>query len=97
MTLNYYFPRFVFKKNVIIMDARYVSQYPTDNFYPASLGAVGFADRTGYRLGDSSRYRKAGTDRKDVGVDFDSLSAAMGPLFRSRLGAHGRALDPRER
>jgi len=30
-----------------------------------------------YRLAGSSPYKHAGTDGKDVGVDFEELSAAM--------------------
>jgi hypothetical protein len=77
--LRYYFPGFVFEGNVIV-GSRDVSLYPPKNFYPSSLGAVGFVDRVrgDYRLAGSSPYRKAGTDGKNVGVDFDALSEAMG-------------------
>jgi hypothetical protein len=55
------------------------SRYPTGNFYPASMAAVGFTDLTSgnYRLAPSSIFRLAGTDGKDVGVDIDALTAAM--------------------
>ena len=51
-------------------------QYPPDNFFPASLDEVGFVDRGrgDYRLAASSRFRSAGTDSRDPGVDFDALA-----------------------
>jgi cellulose synthase/poly-beta-1,6-N-acetylglucosamine synthase-like glycosyltransferase len=72
-----YFPDGVFRRNVIVGgDAE---QYPQDNFFPASLDAVGFVDRTAgnYRLRESSPYRCAATDGTDVGADFLALSDAL--------------------
>lgn len=53
--------------------------YPSDNFFPASLEAVGFVDHAGgnYRLAPFSPYRKAGTDGKDIGADIDALQPSM--------------------
>ena len=53
--------------------------YPTANFYPPSIDAVGFVDFAGgnYRLGTNSIYRNGGTDGKDPGADFDALNAAQ--------------------
>jgi uncharacterized protein (TIGR03437 family) len=53
---------------------------PSGNFYPAIVTDVGFVDFAGgnYRLTSSSPYSKAGSDGKDVGVDFDQLNAALG-------------------
>jgi hypothetical protein len=50
-------------------------------FFPSNWKAVGFVDfRNGdggdYRLSPSSRYRKAGTDGKDIGADIDAIAAA---------------------
>jgi hypothetical protein len=50
-------------------------------FFPKDWKAVGFVDfRNGdggdYRLSPSSRYRKAGTDGKDIGADIDAVAAA---------------------
>ncbi len=72
-TLNFYFPGYVFSKNVIA--GAQSRNYPKDNFYPDSLEKVGFVDRAkgNYRLTAGSSYRKAGTDGKDIGCDFDSL------------------------
>ena len=77
-TLNVFCPGWLFEKNVIV-GANAVA-YPGNNFYPETLGEVGFVDLNGgnYRLAASSPYRNSATDGKDIGVDFDALSAAMG-------------------
>jgi hypothetical protein len=80
-TLQQYFPGAVVRKNVLIGGK--ATQYPPDNFFPDSVADVGFVDHTGGddRLSPSSRYRRAGTDGKDLGVDLDALSEAMGPAL----------------
>lgn len=60
--------------------------FPTGNFYPPAgtdVGFVAFKPLTGgnYRLAPSSIYRAAGTDGKDLGVDFDALNAALGTTY----------------
>ncbi len=78
-TISAFFPGGAFQKNVIAgADA---SKYPSGNFYPETINEVGFVDRAhgNYRLSASSRYRRAGTDGKDLGCDFDALNAAMQP------------------
>lgn len=76
--LNVFCPGWIFEKNVIA-GASAVA-YPGNNFYPETLGEVGFVDLNGgnYRLAASSPYRNGATDGKDIGVDFDVLNAAMG-------------------
>ena len=75
-TLNTFFPGFVFRRNV--QPGGVAADYPSDNFFPASLDAVGFVDRAGgdYGLLASSPYRNAGTDGKDIGADFAAVTAA---------------------
>jgi len=75
--LNLFCPGWIFEKNVIV--GAPAAQYPVNNFYPGTLGEVGFVDMSSgnYRLSTSSQYRNAGTDGKDIGVDFDALNAAM--------------------
>jgi hypothetical protein len=55
------------------------NQYPAANFYPATVGDVGFVNYTGrdYRLSTNSIYRNGGTDGKDPGCDFAALAAAQ--------------------
>jgi hypothetical protein len=75
--LDYYFPGAVFLKNVIIGGPK--DLYPADNFFPASFETVGFVDfiNKNYRLSSASPFKMAGTDGKDVGVNFDLLNAAL--------------------
>jgi hypothetical protein len=77
-TLHAYFPGAVVEKNVLIANPD-ASRYPANNFHSPSLGAVGFVDhaRGDYRLTKRSPYARAGSDGKDIGVDFEALSAAM--------------------
>jgi hypothetical protein len=77
-----FFPGSVFRRNIIAAVPTFLdiaTTYPGDNFYPATLDAVGFADRAAgsYRLAAKSRYRARATDGKDVGCDFDALDAAI--------------------
>lgn len=78
-TLERYFPGAVVRRNV--MAGGPADLYPSDNFFPASLDDVGFVNRArgDYRLKGSSAYKRAATDGGDIGVDFVSLWAAMGP------------------
>lgn len=77
VALNAFCPGYVFEKNVIA--GANSGGYPSGNFYPASIREVGFTDLSSgnYKLSPSSRYRKAATDGKDIGVDFDALGTAM--------------------
>jgi hypothetical protein len=52
--------------------------YPTGNYYPSSLVAVGFVDLAGgnYRLAASSVYRGGATDGTDPGANLDQVVAA---------------------
>jgi hypothetical protein len=83
-TLDFYFPGYVFAGNVIAKEVNAPSSveslYPTGNYFPASLTAVGFVDLVGkdYRLATSSPYKGKGTDGKDPGADIDALAAAQG-------------------
>jgi hypothetical protein len=76
-TLQKYFPDASVTHNVIA--GGNADHYPPGNFFPASFNEVSFVDRTSsqYRLRGSSPYRHAGTDGKDVGVDFAALCTAM--------------------
>jgi hypothetical protein len=84
-TLETYFPGAVVEKNVIVA-CPFSAQYPRANFFPISLDKVGFEDRPGgnYRLAPASSFRRAATDGKDVGVDFDALAAAAAPTAEAR-------------
>jgi hypothetical protein len=84
-SIERYFPRSVMRRNVIIGGEP--SRYPGDNFFPTSMGDVQFANvntRSRFplhpfdlRLLLSSRYRNAGTDGSDPGVNIDALLDAL--------------------
>jgi hypothetical protein len=75
-TLNFWFPGYVYRRNV--QPDGNASAYPPDNFFPATLGSVGFVDLAGgdYRLAVTSPYRNAGTDGKDIGADVGAVNTA---------------------
>jgi hypothetical protein len=77
-------PGALFSKNAIIGGDP--SLYPAANYFPASPSAVGFADYSEekYPLAPSSRYRKAGTDGKDLGADVRALEAATAGVVEGR-------------
>ena len=65
-TIAHFFPGAVIEGNVIAGGDP--ARYPRGNHFPASLSAVGFADRErgDYRLADGSRYR-SGAAGRDAG------------------------------
>jgi hypothetical protein len=73
-----YFPNGVFRRNAI--GGAPASIYPPDNFYPdmdTFLAQFVNASADDYRLTSSSSFRGAGTDGKDLGVDFAALDGAQ--------------------
>jgi hypothetical protein len=82
VALNTYAPGAVFRRNAIAgplpagIDS---ADYPPDNFFSASLDAVGFVDRLAgnYRLAASSPFKSTGTDGKDLGADIDAIESAI--------------------
>jgi hypothetical protein len=84
-TLDTYFPGSIFEKNVLVGVNPFVSFYPPDNFFPASLIDVGFVDLAGgnFRLSTSSPYKNGGTDGKDIGADIDALEAAIAGVSKA--------------
>jgi hypothetical protein len=82
------FPGAVFTKNALIgpfptagglESSAWNDVYP-GNFFPNSMGAVGFVDPTNgnFSLTAGSPFRNAATDGTDVGVNMDALNAALG-------------------
>jgi hypothetical protein len=78
-TLRVFFPGIVFESNVIAGgDARL---YPSGNtFVSEEEFNEQFldAERGDFRLRTNSRFRKAASDKKDLGVDMAALAQAMG-------------------
>jgi hypothetical protein len=77
-TFDRYFPGVLFRRNVIIGGS--ADRYPPDNFFPASADQVGFVDpqRRDYRLKPSSNFKRAATDRLDVGANAEKIAATAG-------------------
>jgi hypothetical protein len=71
-----YFPGSSFARNAIV--GGLASNFPDNNYFPSSLTDVGFVDRANhnYALAPGTPYVRAGTDGKDVGVDFTAMAAA---------------------
>ena len=76
--LSAYFPGAVFRRNAL--GGGPASQYPPDNLFPdMSTFRAQFVNQGAddYRLAAGSLFRGAGTDGKDLGVDFAALNAAQ--------------------
>ncbi len=68
-TITQHYPCSIFRRNVFT--AGHAATYPTDNFFPANVAAVGFADIAGgnYQLTAASPYLTSATDGSPVGAD----------------------------
>ena len=78
-------PDTLFTRNVLAGASP--SVYPADNFFPASLGEIGFWNPAGgdYRLLRTSPYFTGGTDGAPVGADFEGLlSSTAGAIKGNR-------------
>ncbi|MGH7304940.1 MAG: hypothetical protein ACRELZ_16780, partial [Candidatus Rokuibacteriota bacterium] len=72
--INTYFPSASFTRNAIV--GGLASNFPADNYFPSALSAVGFVNLAArnYVLAAGTPYVRAGTDGKDVGVDFTAMA-----------------------
>jgi hypothetical protein len=73
-SLDLYFPGATVRGNVIVGGRP--DHYPSGNFFPPSIEQVGFiSPQSGnFRLGESSPYRRAGTDGRPPGADLDAIA-----------------------
>jgi hypothetical protein len=80
-SINFYFPGATIRSTIIAGPYGYL--YPTGNYFPTSMDAVGFVNLAGgnYRLSSASLYRNAATDGTDVGCDIGALNAAAGSSY----------------
>ena len=83
-TFNTCFTNSTFTTNAIIGPPPSFSAatWPAKNFFPASAGAVRFANYNGgnggdYHLQSSSPHKSKGADGKDLGADVDALDSAI--------------------
>ena len=76
-TLARYYPGAQVHRNVFT--GGNASTYPVDNFYPASVTAVGFVDLAGgnYRLTAASPYANAATDGTAVGANQSAITSLV--------------------
>lgn len=76
-TLNAFFTNWTFTNNAIIGDSN-PSYYPANNFFPATIDAVGFVNYAGgdYTLAPTSPYKNAGTDGLDLGANINAVGIA---------------------
>ena len=93
-TLNHYFPNATFQGNILIGGDS--SHYPSGNFFPASIGDVGFMGLTdaNARLALGSPFRHKATDGTDPGIDLAALSSALGKNLVLAPAAVGRLSEP---
>ena len=76
LSIDKYFPASSLKRNVIVGGQS--SKYPRKNYYPATLDDVGFVDKgsRNYRLANTSPYKNAGTNGRDIGADLEVVERA---------------------
>lgn len=78
------FQTYLFSHNAVVATPsnRPATQYPAGNFFPVSMSTVDFVNYAhgnggNYRLSNSSQYKNAGTDGKDLGADIVAVEAAI--------------------
>ena len=91
-SLAAFFPGSIFARNVLAGGRE--SRYPGDNLFPEvdrfTQQFVNY-QRRDYRLRSDSEFRRAGTDRADLGVNFTGLVRAIGARARQWLELPGTA------
>jgi hypothetical protein len=73
VSLQYYAPGYIVRRNVLANDTSVASRYPSDNFFPTVAAfTAGFVDPAtrNYELVSASPYVGAGTDGADIGAGF---------------------------
>jgi len=75
-TLNVYATGALFTNNAIANGGT-ASGYPANNYFPATLGTLGFVDLAGgnYRLSAGSSYLGKGYDNRDIGADISQVES----------------------
>jgi hypothetical protein len=76
-TIAIFYPSATFSRNVFIGGNS--SAYPTGNFFPANVSAVGFVDAVNgnYALTSGSPYKTAATDGTAIGADPTVINARV--------------------
>jgi len=78
-------------RNNAIVGAK-ASDYPAGNFFPAELAELALVTdvHTAPRLKPGSRYSRAASDGRDIGVDVDALERARAVVRVSETRADAR-------
>jgi hypothetical protein len=76
VSLNTYTVSSLFSNNAIA-NGGIPSGYPANNYFPATLGSIGFVDLANgdYRLSASSSYLGKGYDGREIGADINQVDA----------------------
>ncbi|MBZ5559207.1 MAG: hypothetical protein LAO77_18195 [Acidobacteriia bacterium] len=87
LCISTFLPGSLITSNAIVGGA--AASYPVGNAFPPALNDVGFVDLTNgvYQLSASSPYRNAGTDGKDLGVDWNALTTAVAGVINGVFGS----------
>ncbi|MCC6861486.1 MAG: hypothetical protein IT158_23155 [Bryobacterales bacterium] len=93
--LDFYFPGSIVTHNAFIGGGNMAKSYPPDNFFPAALEDVGFADlaAANYSLSDQSSYKGKGSDERDLGADMGVLSQVLQEAVAGAPTSEGPALS----
>ncbi|MDP3001082.1 MAG: hypothetical protein Q8N47_26605 [Bryobacterales bacterium] len=86
LAIDTYFPGGTITRNVMYgQDIEPI--YPRGNFFPAKIEAVGFTDpaKKKYALTAKSKFKNAGTDRRDLGADMGLLDLVEADVVSGRL------------
>lgn len=88
-SLNACFTSYGFNHNAIIATSTVnypASQWPTGNYFPSTVGAVGFANFNNgnggnYSLLSTSPYKNVGSDGKDLGADINAIQSLISGVY----------------
>jgi hypothetical protein len=88
LSLTACFTTQTFTRNLLVAASSSTSltQWPSGNYFPASVADVQFVNFNGgnggdYHLLPSSSYKNAATDGKDLGADIDAIQAAIANAY----------------
>jgi hypothetical protein len=88
LSLTACFTTQIFTRNLLVAASSSASltQWPSGNYFPASVADVQFVNFNGgnggdYHLLPSSPYKNAATDGKDLGADIEAVEAATAGVY----------------
>jgi hypothetical protein len=84
LALDAYLPGAPFVGNVLWGNASVASRYPVGNFFPGSLGGVGFVGGGDFGLLSSSPFVGVASDGTNPGADFGAIQSRTGTVLTGR-------------